>query len=100
MTDWKVKIYLVLISILSPILLLLSPLANGLRFIGERHFEVGCVWQVLNLLLAPLIVLFCGLVGVVAALLLTIPTMLINSVRFWRIVLTESGLNICCRRLI
>lgn len=100
MSDWKVKVYLALISILSPILLLLSPLINGLRFVAEMHFEGGCLWQIFNLLLAPLIVLYCGLVGVVAALVLTIPTIAINSVRLWRIVLTESGLNICCRRLI
>lgn len=100
MSDWKVKFYITLVSILSPIVLLFGPLINGMKFIGERHFEGGFLWQFINFLLAPFIMIFCSLIGITVALVLTIPTIAINSVRFWRIVITESGLNFCSLRII
>lgn len=94
MPDWKVKVYIILNIFLSPLYLLVGPIVNGVQLIKERHVDSDCLGRTLNILLAPLVLLLCMVFGVVLTAVLTVPSVLINFVRFWRIVLAENGLNV------
>jgi predicted membrane protein len=97
MTDLKVKVWIVLVTILSPFYLLLGPIVNGAHYIAERQEESSFSDKAFNLVIAPFILLFCGVIGLALAAVLTIPCIVVNVIRFWRIVLTENGLNIYFR---
>jgi hypothetical protein len=97
LTDLKVKVWIVLVTILSPFFLLLGPIVNGAQYIAERHEESGFLGKALNIVIAPFILLFCGAIGLALVAVLTIPSIVVNLIRFWRIVLTENGLNIYFR---
>jgi hypothetical protein len=70
---------------------------NGAQLIAERHGESGLLGRALNILVAPFILLLCGAIGLVLAAVLTLPCIVVNFVRFWRIVLTDYGVNVYFR---
>ena len=96
MSAWKAQLYLVLISVLSPLIYLAGPLINAFGHLAEGHSESTLVYKAVNIILAPFIIATTLLMGLVMSLVLTIPTIIVNFVRFWRIVIIDSGIKFMC----
>jgi len=93
---WRVELYLILVTLFSPLIYLAGPLINAFGQLAEGHGNSTLVYKAVNVLLAPFIIATTLLMGLVLSAVLTIPTVIINFVRFWHIFIVESGLKFMC----